>query len=62
MIGFLKLTKNNNPDEYAYSDYGIGFNAPLHISLLIREWGEIVFIFDVYTNSSRHTDNTKKIC
>ena len=55
------LTKNNNPDEHAYSDYDIGFNAPLHISLLISEWGKIVIIFDVYTNSSRHTDNTKKI-
>ena len=42
-----------------YFDYGIGFDARLQISLLIREWGKNV-IFSVDNSSSRRTNNKKK--
>ena len=42
-----------------YFHYGIGFDARLQISLLIREWGKNV-IFSVDNSSSRRTNNTKK--
>ena len=33
LFGTIKLTKNDDPDKYGYSGYGIGFDARMLYSL-----------------------------
>ena len=56
VFGFVKLTKNNYPDKYSYSGYGIDSHSFFSISNFL---GKNV-IFGVGNSSSEHTDNKKK--
>ena len=49
------LTKNNYPDKYSYSGYGIDSHSLFSISNFL---GKNV-IFGVDNSSSEHTDNKK---
>ena len=54
------MSKNNNFDEYKYSGYGIGFNAPRHF-LLSDDFGlGNVIIFGTGMSLSVHIDNKNK--
>ena len=59
LFGAVKLTKNNNPDKYEYSDYDIGFDERLQFSLPDGSSGENVIIFWFDNSSSLHVDNKK---
>lgn len=39
------ITRNNDPDKYGYSGWGIRFNASSQFSLPIVKWSKNVVIF-----------------
>ena len=45
LFGYMKLNKNADPDKYAYSGYGIEFDARSLFSLPQGSWGKNVTIF-----------------
>ena len=61
LFGAVKLTKNNDRDKYADSDFSIGFDVPLQFLWSDSSWGKSVVIFGVDNSSSVHVDNKKKI-
>ena len=60
LSGAVKVTKNADPDKYAYSGHGIGFNLLSGLSLSDSSIGKNVIIFAVDMNSTVHVDNKKK--
>ena len=60
LLGAVKLTKNNDPDKYAYTGYGIGFDSHSEFSLPDVSMGKNVIIFGVNMRSSVHINNKKK--
>ena len=61
LIGSIKLTKNVEPDKYAYSGYGIGFDLRSRLSLPDGSFGKNVIIFGVDNITSVRIDNKKKV-
>ena len=61
LFGAAKFTTNPDPDEYSYSEYGIGFESHSLFSIPNLDWGKKVIIFRVDNSSSVHIDNKKKI-
>ena len=57
LFGGVTLAKNADPDNYVYSDYGIGFDSRSELSLPDGRVGKNVIIFGVDMNSSVHIDN-----
>ena len=45
LFGAVKLTKNNDPDKYGYSGYGIGFDSRLQFPWSGGSWRKYVTIF-----------------
>ena len=60
MFGGAKLAKTDDPDKYAYSGYGIGFDTYIEHSLPDGSIGESVIIFGGDMSSSVHIDNKGK--
>ena len=60
MFGSEKLTKNDDPDKYKYSRYGVGFDSRSEFSLPDSSMSKNVIIFGVDMCSSMHIDNKKK--
>ena len=60
MFGGVKLIKNAAPDEYWYSDYGIGFDARGQYSLPDGSVGKKVIIFWFDMSSFVKIDNKGK--
>ena len=61
LFGSVKLTKNDNPDKYKYSGYGIGFDSREEFSLSDGSYGKNVIVFGADMSSSVHVDNEGKI-
>ena len=59
-FGAVKLIKNDNPDKYSNSGYGIRFDSRWIFSILNFS-DKNVIIFGVENSSSVHNDNKKKI-
>ena len=55
-----ELTKNADPDKYAYSGYGIGYNTHSECSLPDGSVGKNVIIFGADMSSSVHIDYKNK--
>ena len=47
MFGFVKLTKNADPDKYSYSGYGIGFDTRGYHSLPGGSVGKNLIFFEL---------------
>ena len=60
-FGYVKLTKNADPDKYDYSGYGIGFDSRSEFSFKNRSMGKNAIIFGADMSSSVHIDNQIKI-
>ena len=45
LFGFVKLTKNADPEKYKYSDYGIGFDSRSEFLFTDGSMGRNVIIF-----------------
>ena len=60
MFGYVKLTKNADPDKYSYSGYGTGFNNCGYHSLPDGSLGKNIVIFGVDMSSYVHIDNKGK--
>ena len=54
LFGAIKLTKNVDHEKYAYSGYGIGFNARSQFSLRDGSYDKIVVVYGVYNRSFVH--------
>ena len=59
MFGAVKLSKNNDIDDYKYSGYSIGFDRKGMFSVDDGH-GRNCIIFGVDMSSSVHVDNKKK--
>ena len=59
-MGFVKLTKNADPDKFKYSGYAIGFDSRSEFSLPDGIVGRNVIIFGADLSSSVHVDNKKR--
>ena len=60
LFGSVKITKNTNPGNYSYSEYGIGFDSRSLFSIPNFDWRKNVVIFRVDMSSSVHIDNKNK--
>ena len=60
LFGFVKLTKNADPDKYKYSSYGIGFDSRSEFLFTDGSFGKNIIIFGADMSSSVHVDNKKK--
>ena len=60
LFGFVKLTKNADPDKYRYSDYDIGFDLRLEFSLPDGRIGRNFLIFEADMSLSVHAGNKQK--
>ena len=50
----------NEPDNYGFGGYDIGFELQSEFSLSVGDWGKNFIIFGVDNISSRQADNRKK--
>ena len=57
LLGAVKITKNNDIDQYKYSGCGIGFDSGGTFSFPKGSFGENVIIFGVDMSSSVHANN-----
>ena len=57
LFGDVELTKSAGPVKYAYSSYGIGFDARSKFSLLDGSFSKYVIIFGAENSSSVHVGN-----
>ena len=53
----FKLTKNDDPHKYSYSEFGISFDVCGIFLLPNRSFGKDVAIFGAYMRSSLHVHN-----
>ena len=61
LFGAVKLTKNDDPDNYGYNGYGIGFDSCSKSKFSWGgEWGKNVVIFGLDNSSSVLVDSRKK--
>ena len=60
LFGSVKVTKNDDPDKYKYSGYGIGFDSRSKFSSTDVSVGKNVIIFGVDMSSPVHIDNESK--
>ena len=60
LFGFVKLTKNADPDKYKYSSYDTGFDSRTEFSFAVGRMGKNAIIFGAYMSSSVHIDNKNK--
>ena len=60
LFGAVKLIKNNDPDKFRYSGYGIGFHSWSLFSWSDGSWGKNVVIFGAGKSSSVLVYNKKK--
>ena len=60
LLGSVKLTKNDDPDKYKYSVYGIGFDSGSGFLFTDGSMGKHVIIFGVDISSFVHIDNRNK--
>ena len=60
LFGFVKLTKNLDPDKYKYSGYDIGYGSRSEFSLTESRLSENIIIFGVDISSSVDIDNKNK--
>ena len=54
------MTKDDDPNKYSYSGYGIGFDSLSLFSISDFDWGKIVIIFGVDMSSCVHSNNKSK--
>ena len=59
-FGGIKLAKNDDPNKYVYSGYGIGFSLRSELSLPDSSVGKNVIIFGVAMSSSKHIGYREK--
>ena len=57
LFGSVKLTKNTDPHNNKYSDYGIGFDSN---SFTDGDMGKNVIMFEADMSSSMHIDDKNK--
>ena len=60
LFGFVKLTKNADPDKYKNSGYSIGFDSRLEFLFTDGSMERNVIILGDDTNSSVHVDDKNK--
>ena len=60
LFGSIKLTKNDDPNKYKYSSYGIGFDSRSEFSSTDGSMEKNVIIFGADMTSSVHIDNKRK--
>ena len=60
LFGFVKLTKNADPDKYKNSGYSIGFDSRLEFLFKDGSMERNVIILGDDTNSSVHVDDKNK--
>ena len=60
LFGSVKLIKNDDPDKYKYSGYGIEFDPWSELSLPDGSMGRNVIIFGDNMSSTVHVDNKNK--
>ena len=60
LFGFVKLTKNADPDKYKYSGYDIGFDSRSECLFVDESMGRNVIIFGADMSSSVDIDNKGK--
>ena len=60
LFGFVKLTKNADPDKYKYAGYSIGFDSRSEFLFTDGNYGKNVIIFGADMSSWMHVDNKGK--
>ena len=60
LFGTVKLTKNDDPDKYKYSSYGIGFDSRSGFSWTDGSVSKNAIIFGADMSSFVHIDNKSK--
>ena len=60
LFGFVKLTKNADPDKYKYNGYDIGFDSRSECLFVDESMGRNVIIFGADMSSSVDIDNKVK--
>ena len=61
LLGAVSLTKNDDIDQYKYSEYGIGFDRKAEFSFGSRGFDPNCIILGADMSSSSHPNNKKKI-